>query len=150
MADSFIPDTRFSQVCRGIIAHAQERLAVGDLFESNVEPTSRREETFSRLLLQYEKSGRIVLDDRAVTDIHEAYGMSEHNLQIVEGEVLATRLGWDESRDTSLNLNVTRGKFFTQFRTVRLPLRSSSTARAPATSRASYASGARTLYRLFV
>jgi len=68
---SSIPDARFTQVCRGIIAHAQERLAGGDLFESNVEPTSRREQTFSRLLLQYEKSGRILLDDRAVTDIRE-------------------------------------------------------------------------------
>jgi hypothetical protein len=79
-------------------------LAVGDLFESNVEPTSRREQTFSRLLLQYEKSGRIVLDDPAVTDIREACGMSEHNFQIVEGEVLGTRLGWDEAGIQQLRL----------------------------------------------
>jgi hypothetical protein len=63
-----------------------------------------REQTFSRLLLQYKNSGRIVLDDRAVTDIREAYDMREHNLQIVEGETLATRLGWDEAGIEQLRL----------------------------------------------
>jgi hypothetical protein len=104
MPDSFIPDTRFAQVCLGIISQAQERLALDDLFESNVQPTRRRAQTFSRLLSQYEKSRRIVLDHRAIAELLEAYGMSEHNLQIVEGEVLATRLGWDDTRIEQLRL----------------------------------------------
>ena len=76
----------------------------GDLVEANVERTVFREQTFARLLVEYEKSGRIVLDDRAVTDIREAFEMCRHNLQIVGVEVLASRLGWDDAGIERLRL----------------------------------------------